>query len=174
MVKAEITFKPLDEEHLEWARLLHNDPEVISMLTDPHVVSKEEQKRWFANLQKSNSSERALVFWGKEVIGLVRLDQIDYYNKSVCVGLDIHKDFRGKGLAKLVYRKMFKRWFEGEGFNRVWLMVAMYNLRAQNLYKKLGFKEEGIQREALFKNGKFYSYSMMSVLRREYNDYPAL
>lgn len=165
---------PLDKPHLEWARLLHNDPAVLSMLTDPHEVTVCEQDKWFCKLSVSDSSERLMVFYGEDLVGLVRVDQIDRANKSVCVGLDIHKDFRGKGLAKPTYRKIFEEWFVDKKFNRVWLMVADYNLRASNLYRGLGFRVEGTQREALFKGGKFYDYLMMSILRREYYDNSAL
>lgn len=163
-------FNNLDEAHLEWARTLHNDPEVLGMLTDPREVTPEEQVEWFTKLQRSTSSERWLVFNSCErcPIGLVRLDAIDHCNKSICIGLDIHKDFRGTGLARPVYRKLFEEWFVVRGFNRVWLMVAGYNARARHIYTSLGFKEEGIQREALLKNGVFHDYIIMSILKREY------
>ena len=56
-----LTFKKLTKEYLEWARQLHNDPDVLIMLTDPHIVSEEEQLIWFEKLLKSNTSERILV-----------------------------------------------------------------------------------------------------------------
>lgn len=163
-----IILKSLDKEHIEWARLLHNDPEVIMMLTDPHEVSPEEQVVWFEKLQNSKSYERQMAMLGEEPVGLVRLDQIDYYNKSICVGLDIHKDHRGKGYAKPIYRLIFEDFFGAKKFNRIWLMVASYNVRAIKLYIELGFKHEGIQREALLKNGQFHDYFVMSVLRSEW------
>jgi RimJ/RimL family protein N-acetyltransferase len=163
----DIIFKNLTEEYLEWVRNLHNDPEVLSMLTDPHVVSYNEQIEWFNKLQKSTTLKRLVVFNNNTPIGIIRVDQKDYYNKSVGVGLDIHKDFRGLGLAKEIYTKLIKELFE-DGFNRIWLLVASYNIRALNLYKKLGFVYEGAQREGLYKDGVFYDYLMMSILKKEY------
>ena len=51
--------------------------------------------------------------------------------------------------------------------NRLWLSVLEYNLRAINLYKKIGFTQEGVSREAIFKNGKFENYVMMSLLKSD-------
>lgn len=158
------TLKRLSLSKLEWARNLHNDPDVLKMLTDPRVVSKEEQLQWFENLRKSKSSQRLVASMMSVPIGVVRVDQIDRHNKSVCIGLDIHKDHRGKGYAKLIYREILKYWFEKEKFNRVWLYVASYNTVARKLYKSLGFLEENIQREALYKNGTYYDYIGMSFL----------
>lgn len=164
-----IMFYKLQEDLVEWARQLHNDPDVLCMLTDPHVVSVEEQKQWFDRLNSSSSSERWVVYVGDmEPIGLVRLDQIDHYNKSVCIGLDIEECWRGRGYAYKVYAELFEEWFIKRGFNRVWLLVAEYNHRALHIYEKLGFKREGVQRARLFRNGEFHDYVMMSILRGEY------
>ena len=165
---SDIILTPLDLEHLEWARELHNDPDVIKMLTDPHVVTPEEQMTWFDRLQSSDSWERVLVMIDGTPAGVVRLDQIDYYNRSIGVGLDIHKDFRGKGHAKPIYKMVLDKLFNIHHFNRVWLLVAAYNEVAINLYKGLGFVYEGSQRQALLKDGKLFDYHFMSILKSEF------
>ena len=166
MVKVEL--KRLDSKDLEWARLLHNDPDVLKMLTDPHVVTREEQLSWYRRLRRSRSSQRLIAFVNNQKVGVVRVDQIDSYNKSVCVGLDIHKDHRGKGYAKLIYRAVFKEYFDTHKFNRVWLYVASYNTVARRLYKALGFLEENVQREALYKDGVYHDYIGMSILKGDW------
>ena len=158
----------LSRDYLEWARQLHNDPEVLSVLTDPHQISESEQERWFNKLQISSSSERLLVFYRDEPIGLIRLDEIDYFNKSVAIGLDIHKDYRGQGLARPIYQRILKYFFEEKDFHRVWLLVTDYNKRAINLYHSLGFIDEGCKRQSIYRDGKFYNYYMMSILKDEY------
>jgi len=164
-----VTLVPLQEDELEWARQLHNDPEVLDMLTDPTIVTPEQQQIWYRRICNSNSSKR-LVVWisDEERIGLVRVDNMDTHNHSVCVGLDIHKDYRGKGYAKVIYKKILEFYFMIH-MNRVWLMVASYNERAISLYKSLGFKQEGVQREALYKNDKYHDYIIMSILKDEYD-----
>jgi len=162
-------FEQLKECDLEWARLLHNDPEVLNMLTDPRWVSSEQQASWFKRLVETASSERLVVKLDDDTkIGVIRLDHIDDSNKSMCVGLDIHEGFRGKGYAKKIYRHIFEEWFGGRGYNRLWLLVAEYNTRAINLYVDLGFVSEGVQREALYRYGKYHDYIMMSILREEW------
>lgn len=164
-----LRFESISEDNLEWARKLHNDPDVLCMLTDTHVVSREEQVVWFESLKNTKSKERLLVLDDNKKIGVVRIDDLDRINKSVCIGLDIHKDFRGQGYAKPIYRKLFRLFFEEMGFNRVWLLVASFNNIAYSLYKSLGFVEEGVQRKALYRFGEFHDYIMMSILVGEYN-----
>jgi RimJ/RimL family protein N-acetyltransferase len=42
------------------------------------------------------------------------------------------------------------------------------NKIAISMYRKHGFLVEGIQREAIFRNGVYVNYNMMSILRSEY------
>lgn len=138
------------------------------MLTDPTVVSPGQQVSWFTTLCRSSSSERLVAkLETEEKIGLVRLDQIDNNNHSVCVGLDIHMDYRGQGYARKIYDEVFKETFLFMDMHRVWLLVASYNTRAYSLYQKLGFIEEGRHREALFKKGQRHDYIQMGILKDE-------
>ena len=162
-----LKFRPILEEDLEWARQLHNDPEVISVLTDPHEVSSEEQQMWYKKLKDSKSSLR-IVIEKEEKIGLIRMDEIDNHNFSLLIGMDIVKEYRGKGLSKLIYEIMFKKIFCDQNMHRCGLMVAEFNERAYKLYQKLGFTEEGKLKDRLYKNGKFYDYIVMRMLKSEW------
>ena len=52
--------------------------------------------------------------------------------------------------------------------HRVWLAVLSTNKIAYNMYQKHGFKEEGVYREAVFRDGKYHDYIIMSVLEEEF------
>jgi diamine N-acetyltransferase len=52
--------------------------------------------------------------------------------------------------------------------HRLWLDVFETNTRAQHVYESLGFRHEGILREAIFRDGEFHTQLLMSILDREY------
>jgi diamine N-acetyltransferase len=52
--------------------------------------------------------------------------------------------------------------------HRLWLDVFQTNTRAQHVYESLGFRHEGILREAIFRDGEFHTQLLMSILNREY------
>ncbi len=51
--------------------------------------------------------------------------------------------------------------------NRVQLTVYDWNPRAIRVYEKVGFQHEGIQRQAVFKAGRWNDLVFMSILRGE-------
>jgi len=59
---------------------------------------------------------------------------------SVVVGLDIHKDFRGRGLAREAYKVLFHVLkCRSPGLETFELRVRQDNTRARHLYEALGF-----------------------------------
>ena len=49
-------------------------------------------------------------------------------------------------------------------------MVLEGNVYGRRLYNKIGAKEEGVMREAVFRGGKYHNYIVMSMLKREFQD----
>src|SRR5258706_1109125 len=158
--------RPIQETDLQWLADLRNDKETWPYLGTLNFTNLPKQKAW---LEKSSldSKQMNLVFCetlsGKS-LGFVRIDELDSVNGNVRVGGDIHPDFRGKGLAKEMYKLVFQLAFKELRLHRVWLLVVDFNERALALYKKLGFKEEGRYREAFFRNGHYSAYIIMSIL----------
>lgn len=75
---------------------------------------------------------------------------------------------KGKGLGKAAIQIIKKLAFEELGAHRLWLDVREYNQKAKELYKTLGFVEEGLIRDCLLIDGKFVSHYIMSILEHEY------
>ena len=163
------SFRVIEESDIEWARNLHNSPDVLFMLTDATFVNEMQQKKWYEKLLSSYTSQRLVIEHEDNSVGIVRLDDIDLINKSICIGLDIDKNYRRKGHGYRSFELLIRYCFDELNMNRVWLFVASFNFKALGLYNKLGFIEEGRQRERLFRDGKYSDYIMMSILRSEYH-----
>ncbi|MBY0756495.1 GNAT family N-acetyltransferase [Clostridium sardiniense] len=75
---------------------------------------------------------------------------------------------KGKGFGKETLKLVKSLAFNDLKANRVWLDVRVKNIRAQNIYKSEGFKEDGVLRECIFYNNKYESLIVMSILKNEY------
>jgi RimJ/RimL family protein N-acetyltransferase len=58
--------------------------------------------------------------------------------------------------------------FEQMNLHKVALGVFDFNERAQTVYRRCGFVEEGRFREEVFQDGRYLDVIRMSVLRREF------
>lgn len=164
-----IILNPVKKKHLNNLRSLRNSSETNYYLTSIIPVNEYQQEAWF---KKISLDETKMCFAienkNSQFIGFVRGDEWDRVNRSIRIGVDIVPEFRRKGFATNAYKLLLKYLFQDLGINRVWLLVVDYNEVAMSLYKKVGFRIEGKQREAVFRSGKFHTYIMMSILKSEY------
>ena len=75
----------------------------------------------------------------------------------------------GTGVGKALLSQVIGFAFNELGANRLWLDVFDENVRARHVYLSVGFKEEGVLREAALKcDGQLGSLVVMSILVSEY------
>jgi len=75
----------------------------------------------------------------------------------------------GAGFGRAFLRSTMSWVFEGLPCHRLWLDVLMHNDRARHVYRSVGFKEDGVMREAyVLPDGRRVSQMLMSVLRPEW------
>ena len=168
--KQRFSIRLMERQDIEAARLLHNDASTLLQLTNVEHVSEAQQEAWFHAMSTSKTSRRYTVHEAESgaFVGLFRVDHMDLINKSVCVGLDIVPEMRGRGYAKEIFRYFLDYYFMSMGMNRIYLAVLETNTIGRNLYRGLGFVEESVHREAIFRNGGYINLIWMSILRREY------
>ena len=163
-----IDLRPIERRDLEFLRLMHNDWTTLENLTDTSMVSELQQEDWFESVSRSKTSLRLLVENEGDPIGCIRLDHIDHRNRSVQVGGDIASAFRGQGFGNKMFSGCLKYAFDILNMRRAYLSVLETNIIAYNMYTKHGFIEEGRQKEALYRLGRYYDYINMYLLESKY------
>lgn len=149
-----------------------NDDELIRCLGAPfRYINLEVDEKWFENymLNRANSIRCAIVKEdGDAIIGLVSLVSIDYLNQSAEFHIMIgNKENRGKGIGKFAVQSMLNHAFYNMNLHRIELTVLESNKKAQKLYESCGFIREGIKRNSKYKNGKFESMYIYSILKED-------
>jgi diamine N-acetyltransferase len=74
----------------------------------------------------------------------------------------------GQGLGRKLLAEAAARAFNEHGAHRFFLDVFVNNGRARHVYEFFGFREEGIMREAIYRDGTWHSLILMSLLEDEY------
>jgi len=109
--------------------------ECAQFLHDPTIYTLPEAYKWY----KTNQNPFFIYEINNEMIGYFRTSK--WENHSCYVGMDIHKDYRGKKLSFNAYQLLFNYLDKNFYVNKFYLEVLETNTRALNLYKKLGFKQ---------------------------------
>ena len=166
-----IAMRPIEADDLEDMRRLRNDQSTWQFLSDATLISSEMQSRWFDNNSRSLDDRYYAIILPNEdnrFIGIIRTDEIDYKNRSIRIGLDIVPEERGKGYGTLGFQMMLRYFFDYHSFHRLWLCVLENNEIAKRLYKSAGFTEEGRLRQAIWRDGGWKDYLVLSILEQEY------
>jgi len=82
--------------------------------------------------------------------------------KRIVIGLP------NQGFGKKFLDAIVQKAFNEYGAHRIWLDVFETNARALHVYQTFGFHEDGILREAVYRDGNYHSLVWMSLLDREY------
>lgn len=157
---------PASAEDHQWLIELHNDPEVLRNLTDSRTITFNGHMKWFTSL--SMNQMRSIFLVDGIRVGFCKMD-VDRSNNSCVMGADIHKDHRGRGYAKPMWRKMLKYAFRSWGLYRCSLTTAAFNDIGYKIYTDLGFKEEGKFVKSLLRDGEYHDQICMYLLKENWD-----
>ena len=170
--KNKLVIRLIEKKDLELLRQHRNDFKTWHNLTDINLIYKEQQESWYMNLIQDRTKKYFMVSgWvnnnnivTKEDIGFIRIDEIDALNRSARIGCDVFKSFRTQGFGTKIMDLACSYGFDYLNIHRLWLLVVEYNISAISVYKKTGFIQEGVQKQALYRDGKYYNYLMFSYI----------
>ena len=166
-------FRLPTREDLEAIQNLRNDEFTWIHLSDPLPVGPADQRSWLESVGWKGGKMYFVVHDQEHpFIGLARMDSLDSRNRSLRIGLDVVTELRDQGYGTRIYEALKYYAFDHLNVHRLWLCVLATNKRGIHLYEKVGFKNEGRYREAIFRYGKYVDYVLMSCLEPEYRGKP--
>ncbi|PYZ96428.1 GNAT family N-acetyltransferase [Alteribacter lacisalsi] len=168
-----ITLRKMTADDTELYHIWRNDPDVMQS-TSPSLDlhTEEETKSFVKDVLLSSSSSKCYMIEDKETsqtIGITSLVQIDLGNRNAECIIDIgEKGYWGKGYGREALGLLLDYAFLELNLHRIALRVFSFNEKAISLYCSIGFTEEGISRESLFRNGQWHDIIQMGFLQNEY------
>lgn len=163
-----ITREDFGEKMMSWI----NDKDVTKYLSRGTFPAQQDTLQTEYETTKHNSSEVQLAILDKETktyIGITGIHSINWLSKHAEFRILIgDKRFWSKGYGTEVCQLLVSYAFEALNMNKVWLGVNTDNTRAAESYSKSGFTHEGILRQELYRNNRYYDVTRMSLLKSEY------
>lgn len=158
----------LNNEYLQWL----NDEEVCQF--NSHAVFPNTQKKmraYFDSLQNQNTNIVFAIIYSetKKHIGNVSLQGINWVSRSgefaILLGA---KDYWGKGIASQAMTLVMEYGFKRLNLHRIYCGTLEGNMAMRKLASRLKMREEGIRRDAIFKNGQYHNIYEFGVTYNEF------
>ncbi len=171
-----IILRPLSISDIEKLYEWHNNFQIKKLaLMHPFPVSLElERKHMETQLTSTNNT---MIIMGieektsKELIGFTKLFNINWVHRTAYFGIIIgDAKARGKGYGKETTVLMLNYAFRNLNLHKILLEVVAFNKDAINLYKKIGFENEGILKQQIYLEGSYHDLVIMSLIRDGFED----
>ena len=130
----------VEEESTEQLRSWRNDPELRKYFREYKEISKTMQKRWYENRVHGDDNQ---------------------------VNFEIHDLDSGRLIGHCALRTLIKYGFNDLNLNKIWCEVYTNN-DALDIYRHIGFRDEGLIRQHYFNEGRYWDSNLLSLLRCEY------
>jgi RimJ/RimL family protein N-acetyltransferase len=150
----------------------YQDAEFLRLFDSALALPKSEEQvaKMFEEWQKADTT---LIFAVRltdtgELVGMIHLDGIERQHGVAGIAIGLGPDYWDQGLGTEAMELLMRYAFMEMNLYRLHLTVFEYNLRAQAVYRKLGFQHEGTLRQFLARDGRRWDMYIMGILADEW------
>ncbi|MSQ37589.1 MAG: N-acetyltransferase [Chloroflexi bacterium] len=164
-----VTLRPPDETDPERFVVWLADTEVTRYLLRPFAVAIEQEREWF----KSTGESKTTVYWIVEAegraIGSTGIHDIDWLNANATTGTVIgDRSAWGKGYGSKTMRLRTAYAFEQLNLHKLSSSAFMENEHSKRALQKAGYRETGVEREHLWRDGRWHDHWRCEILRSDW------
>ena len=168
MIGERLYLRALEKEDLDKIEEWMNDPEIRHLTNGKEIPLNRSQGEGF--FEKMNKNQDMILFGiclnNDDLIGVLNLTlQMRNATFGITIGDKTHWN---KGYGTETIKLILDYCFNTLNLHRVGLWVFEFNERGIRCYEKLGFRKECINRETLYKKGKYWNSVDMGILKDEW------
>jgi len=169
-----VTLAPLSEQHLDAVRRWRSDPDVTRFWITQAVPSAADLAVWLDANRRAGALTWVILAGDGRPIGYTNLFGRDRANRHAELSLMIgdRGEWR-RGYARETLRVLLGHAFTplsrgGLGLHKIVLSVFAENAAARRAYQACGFREDGVLRDDMYRDGAWHDQILMSVLETEF------
>jgi RimJ/RimL family protein N-acetyltransferase len=149
-----------------------NDAEVCQFNSHHRFPNYPEAMADYYNRVIKSNNHLVLAIVDKQTdthIGNIALQDINLIDRSAEFAIVVgDKNFWGRGVGKEAGKLIVGHGFNALNLQRIYCGTSADNLGMQKLADYLGFKQEGVARQALFKDGAYRDIFLYGLLKDDY------
>jgi RimJ/RimL family protein N-acetyltransferase len=162
---------PLSHEDAEAHTRWENDLQLAIPLGDEAYTptSLEKMHEQIDGALRNQSHVFSIVDLESErTVGRCMLTNLDAVNRSAMFGILVGPEYQNQGYGQEATRLLLDYAFNLLNLNSVMLGTYAFNHRAIAAYRKVGFREIGVRRQARIIGGKAYDAIFMDILAEDF------
>lgn len=163
-----VRLRPVEESDLPRLNELFWDSDVTEHLLVVWPESVAGTREWWERRRASKEPCFAIETLAGEFVGVCDLGRVDGRSRTAVLGIWIGKPFWDKGFGTDSVRVLCRFALGEMNLQRIELGVLETNPRGVRAYEKVGFKEEGRLRRAVFVGGRHVDMVVMGLLAEDF------
>lgn len=166
-----VTLRQMTHDDLQMVCDMFNDPEMENYVVGwSFPLSIEQQKQWYEKNINDQQNFRFVIDTPDDgSVGIATLTEIDWKNRRALHGIKLaSKERRTKGIGTDTVMALMRYAFDELGLHRLDGAWFDFNSASKALYTKCGWKEEGVRRDYIYKQGRWRDLIVVGILDSEY------
>ena len=123
---------------------------------------------WLKQFSSEDGFQAGILYEGK-IVGMVGFHGIDWMNKKTSIGYWLAEQYQGNGIMTDAVKSLLDIAFTKYKLNRVEILCGVKNVKSRHIPERLGFKEDGIIRDAEFLYDHYHDCVLYSMLAKEWD-----
>lgn len=160
-------FIKLREEHLEMVLNWRTKERVTKYMNTDIEYNLDNQKIWFNNISNSKTERYWVITFKGKSIGLISLNNIDYYNKRASWGFYIGEDDYSM-YGAIIPHYLYYYVFNILGLNKINAEVLEGNENVLKLNLLHGYRQVGVFKGHIYKNNKFHDLHLLELTKEDW------
>lgn len=179
-------FRRIVEEGLELRQFAWEDAEILFEVVDRN---REYLREWLPWVDGTRSADDICLFLSRataqfedglgpnfgirvegELVGAIGCHPIDRPNRFCSLGYWISAGHQGKGTITRCCLHLLDYLFDEAGLHRVEIRCGTGNTRSRAIPQRLGFRHEGVLRDAEWVNDRWLDLEVWSMLERDWRN----
>jgi len=149
--------RPYLREWLPWLDMTRNIDEMIVFVEST-----------LRQLSSDQGFQTAIWHHG-QIVGIIGYHHLEWANRSTCIGYWLDERFQRKGIMTKACRALVDYAFDEWKLNRIEIRCAEGNLKSRGIPERLGFKAEGLLREAEWLYDHYVDHVVYGMLAKDWS-----
>lgn len=168
IVGNKVLLRAVEEQDRGMLVSLINDPEITKVTGGySYSSSYEHQINWFRSIPNSVGSLHSIIADRKSpqiALGIIILSPADLNDKSAEIYIKLIKSVRGKGYGQDAVNVLVSYAFRELRLNSIYANILDYNTASRRLFESCGFKQEGIHKSRIDRDGCCRSICIYKII----------